>query len=154
MCLKPRSIPWNMTVNMAEALPQWSSDARHPSEVCDGCTNQTRRATPSPGIPSYYAALTGCMLARCVAPHNNSTRRPGKTKLGGIADKQRGGDARKGKKEKRIKRWTCDKLQHPLKWLFDPVALDIGMDPVLMFSMCFIPGKSLVYVSWLHPRGN
>lgn len=48
---------------MAEALPQWSSDARHPSEVCDGCTNQTHRATASPGIIPYYAvSLTGCML--------------------------------------------------------------------------------------------
>lgn len=51
-----------MTVNMAEALPQWSSDARHPSEVCDGCTNQTHWATSSPGIRFYYAALSGCML--------------------------------------------------------------------------------------------
>lgn len=150
MCLKPRSIPWNMTVNMAEALPQWSSDARHPSEVCDGCTNQTRRATPSPGIPSYYAALTGCMLARRVAPHNNSTHRPGKTKLQ-TGDKQKRVDATKTEGKKR---WTCDKLQHPLNWLFDPVAQDNWMCPVLMFSMCFIPGKSLVYVSWLHPRGN
>lgn len=148
MCLKPRSIPWNMTVNMAEALPQWSSDARHPSEVCDGCTNQTRRATGSPGIPSYYAALTGCMLARCVAPHNNSTRRAWKDKTtDGRQTKRRGF-------RKKKKRWTCDKLRHPLNRLSDPAALDIGMYPILMFSMCFIPGKSLVYVSWLHPRGN
>ena len=62
MRLKPRSIPWNMTVNMAEALSQWSSDACHPSEVYDGCTNQTHRATASPGILFHHAALTGCVF--------------------------------------------------------------------------------------------
>lgn len=62
-----------MTVNMAEALPQWSSDARHPSEVCDGCTNQTRRATSSPGTLPHRAAPTGCVLLGTVAVQNNST---------------------------------------------------------------------------------
>lgn len=78
-----------MTVNMAEALPQWSSDARHPSEVCDGCTNQTHWATLSPGILLYYAALTGCMLLnaalfRIIPPSAWKTKE--QTKMG---DKQR-----------------------------------------------------------------
>lgn len=79
-----------MTVNMAEALPQWSSDARHPSEVCDGCTNQTHRATSSPGILPYYAALTGCMFLnatpfRIIPPWTWKTKE--QTKMGA---KQRG----------------------------------------------------------------
>lgn len=146
MCLKPRSIPWNMTVNMAEALPQWSSDARHPSEVCDGCTNQTHRATASPGILFYYAALTGCMLLAAtlfiIIPTLGPAKQNSET---GMGDKQKRRDA---------KTWTCDKLWHPLNWLSDPAALDGTIYPVLMFSMCFIPGKSLVCVSCLHPRGN
>lgn len=79
-----------MTVNMAEALPQWSSDARHPSEVCDGCTNQTHRATSSPGILPYYAALTGCVLLsatlfRIISPSAWKTKEQSK-----MGDKQRG----------------------------------------------------------------
>lgn len=142
MCLKPRSIPWNMTVNMAEALPQWSSDARHPSEVCDGCTNQTHRATSSPGILPYYAALTGCMLLsatlfRIISPSAWKTKEQTK-----MWDKQRG--------EMQNKK----KLWNPFNWLSDPAAEDVMIYPVLMFSLCFIPGKSLVYVSCMHPWGN
>ena len=144
MCLKPRSIPWNMTVNMAEALPQWSSDARHPSEVCDGCTNQTHRATSSPGILPYYAALTGCVLLcaalfRIIPPSAWKTKEQTKMKTN---------------KEEKCKTWTRDKLWHPLNWLSDPAAVDVMIYPALMFSLCFIPGKSLVYVSCMHPGGN
>lgn len=147
MCLKPRSIPWNMTVNMAEALPQWSSHARHPSEVCDGCTNQTHRATSSPGILPYYAALNSCMLLSAtlfrIIPPPSAWKTKEQTKMG---DKQ--------KKKEKCKTQTCLNLWNPLNWLSDLAAVDVMIYPVLMFSLCFIPGKSLVYVSCMHPWGN
>lgn len=140
MCLKPRSIPWNMTVNMAEALPQWSSDARHPSEVCDGCTNQTHRATLPPGILPYYAALTSCMLLsatlfKIIPPSAWKTKEQSK-----MGVKQ---------KEEKYKTWTCDKLWNPLNCFFDPAAVDVMIYPVLMLSLCFIPGK-ITSVCFLH----
>lgn len=39
-----------------------------PSEVCDGCTNQTRRATPPPGILPHFASLTGSVLLLIIIP--------------------------------------------------------------------------------------
>lgn len=151
MCLKPRSIPWNMTVNMAEALPQWSSDAHHPSEVCDGCTNQTHRATASPGIlPLLCCAdwLACCSALRWlfrIIPPSKPGIQKSKLKKKKTGGKQRGRNAKRGR---------SDKLWHPLNWLSDPAAVDVMIYPVLMFSLCFIPGKSLVYVSCMHPWGN
>lgn len=50
--------------------------------------------------------------------------------------------------------WTCDKLRNPVNWLSDPAAVDVMIYCGLMFSLCFILGKSLVYVSRMHPQGN
>lgn len=96
--------------------------------------------------PLLLCCIDWLHVARCVALHHNSNSRPRKTK-------QQNWNGRQTKRRD-AKTWTCDKLWHPLNWLSDPAALDGTIYPVLMFSMCFIPGKSLVCVSCLHPRGN
>lgn len=148
MCLKPRSIPGNMTVNMAEALPQWSGDARHPSEVCDGCTNQTHQGTASPGILPYYTVLTGCMMLNAklfrIIPPTQPWKTKEQTKIEG---KQR-------RKTQNMDFGQSDKLRNPVNWISDPRAGGVMIYQVSMFCWCFIPGKSLVYVSCMHPLGN